>query len=53
MVGVVITQALFFFPQVFDLLIQRYLEVPEVADQSLEQLLGMYGSLYKFHGERK
>ena len=37
--------------QVFDLLIQRFLEVPEVASQCLEQLLLKYGCLYKFHGE--
>ena len=36
--------------QVLDLLIQRILELPEVASQSLEKLLEKYGPLYKFHG---
>ena len=34
----------------FDLLIQRLLEVPDMASQSLEKLLDQYGQLYKFHG---
>ena len=38
--------------QVFDLLIQHFLEVPEVAGECLEPLLVKYGPLYKFHGER-
>ena len=38
--------------QVFDLLVQRFLEVPEVAGECLEPLLVKYGQLYKFHGER-
>lgn len=36
--------------QVFDLLIQRFLELPALADLYLQQLLSRYGSLYKFHG---
>ena len=34
----------------FDLLLHRILEVPEIAAQSLEKLLDRFGQLYKFHG---
>ena len=36
--------------QVFDLLIQRLLEVTIVADEYLVSLLEQFGPLYKYHG---
>ena len=39
-------------PQVMDLVLQRLLEVPDMAARSLEQLLELYGPLYKFHGKQ-
>lgn len=37
------------FLPVLDLVLQRLLEVPDMAAQSLETLLELYGPLYKFH----